>query len=635
MKALIFEAACGLRVGRAERFFLRVSSSRAYHRHVRSTIVLLVLPAVLAIGKICMAAQSGPATAPAVQIGASASRMSDIEIARHIAQLGDVDPVVRRIGADSLVRAGAAARPAVLAAARGDDPQIADAAAQVLRSLPWWVPDDPPEVKKQLESYGQESATGRITIVAQLDTVPGSEPALLRLLSDELNEDVCWQVETELVERPDVATFTAARRFDLQTARPAALVLAGRAWLTPLSGGRSASLIDRNRALAMLGRAVELEAVAPTNDNGELDFAFDQLAASALERHQYDQAAMLRRKQCKRIGVTRSSFPSPFFELLILHCDYGPLAGYGDDLEAYQAYVAAPESLFILSQLYARQGQTLMSQTLAQAALTASQTQLSSEETRSHLASFLIRHGWNDLAAEECWATLSHAAAQPDTDDVNARLLLSDLAAMRGDEAEAADQLRKALDDYSVCEGELTISGGSREIKGAEAEQVLRVELAKHALHAAQAKGDSAEVGRQLDELLRLGPDDEEAVLDLVPELRARGRQAEADKLFQSVYMPLQARVNAGDADPTLLNDIAWLCARCNEHVDEALELSNRAVMAEPDSAAYLDTNAEAHFRAGQAAEAARLETLALKYQPGDKFMEGQLKRFQAGVKGN
>jgi hypothetical protein len=57
--------------------------------------------------------------------------------------------------------------------------------------------------------------------------------------------------------------------------------------------------------------------------------------------------------------------------------------------------------------------------------------------------------------------------------------------------------------------------------------------------------------------------------------------------------------------------------------------------MAEPDSAAYLDTNAEAHFRAGQAAEAVRLETLALKYQPGDKFMEGQLKRFRAGVKGN
>jgi tetratricopeptide (TPR) repeat protein len=298
-------------------------------------------------------------------------------------------------------------------------------------------------------------------------------------------------------------------------------------------------------------------------------------------------------------------------------------------LNTYDAYVAAPESLITLSRLYARQGQTLAAQSLQQAALAASP----SEETRSNTAAFLIDHGWNVLASRECRATLARANANPDADDVNARLRLSSLAAMRGDDAQAAVQLRTALEDHKISGGELTMARGDRVVSGAEAEAAMQIEVAQYALHAAQAKGDAAEVGRQVDELMRLGTNDAEAVLDLVPELRARGRGGEADKLFRSVYAPLRARFDGGETDPSLMNEIAWLCARCDEHLDEALDLSNRAVAAQPQSAAFLDTNAEAHFRKGQAAEAARLETMALKFQPGDPFMEGQLKRFQAGTK--
>jgi hypothetical protein len=598
---------------------------------MRSTISKTILLLVLPIGTVAMAAPSQPTTAPTPQVGSDNSRAIDAVITR----LGDADPAVRRHAADALVHMGGAARSAILAASRGDDPQIADSAAQVLRALPWSVPDDPPEVQRLLEPYGQDSVADRVGIVAQLGDLPGSEPALLRLLSDESNEDVCWQVEAQLIGRPAVKTFAAARRFDPQTSRPAALVLAGRAWLTPLTGGRSAALIDRDKATALLHRAVELEALAPTYDDGQLDFAFDQLAAAAVENHQYDQAATLRRQQCKRIGVTRTSFPSPFFELLILHSDFGPLAGFADDLQTYggkdndRDYLAAPESLFILSRLYSRLGQALLAHTLEQAALAASP----SEETRSATTSFLLDHGWYDLATKECRATLSRANATPDEADLTARLRLSSLGANRGDEAQAAEQLRLVLDGPRPDGSERSISNGLGILRGSEAERIMRIELAEHSLHAAQAKGDSAEADRQVDQLLKLGPSDEQAAIDLVPELKARGRGAEADKLFQSAYSPLKARIDAGDLDPTLMNDTAWLCARCGEHLDEALDLSNRAVAAEPDNAAFLDTNAEAHFRKGQAAEAARMEAHALKLQPGDQFMEGQLKRFQAGSK--
>jgi tetratricopeptide (TPR) repeat protein len=594
---------------------------------VRSILSKTILAGLLPFATFADAAPSSPTTAPAPQISVDGASVIDTSITR----LGDVDPSVRQLAADALVHIGASARPAVLAASRGDDPQIAAAAQQVLRALPWSSPNDPPEVKKLLGTYGGSSVADRIGIIAQVASLPDSQPALLRLLSDESNEDICWQIEAQLISQPDVKTFAAARQFSLQTARPAALVLAARAWLTPLTEGRSAALIDRAKANAMLRRAVELEAAAPSYDDGQLDFAFDALAGTAVEKHEYDQAAVLRRQQCKRIGVTRSSFPSPFFELLILHADYGPLPGFANDVQARQSYLAAPESLFILSRLYARQGQSLMAQTLVQAALAASPM----EETRSNTTNFLIDHGWDDLATKECRATLARADAVPDRDDVNARLRLSSLAAMRGDETQAAEQLQMALDDHKTSGGELTMTRGQRVITGAEAEQAMRIEVAQHALHAARAKGDAAEVSRQVDELMRLGPDDADAALDLVPELKSRGRQQEAAKLFESVYLPLKAQLDAGSADPSLLNEIAWLCARCGEHLDEALILSNRAVAAEPESAAYLDTNAEAHFRKGLAAEAAKLEMRALKYQPGDPFMEGQLARFEAGVKGS
>jgi tetratricopeptide (TPR) repeat protein len=582
---------------------------------VRSIIGKTALIAVLTICVSAGAAPIAPTTSPAARIQAESSQSIDVQITAQVARLGDDDPTVRRNAADALVHFGAVARPAVLAASRGDDPQIADAAQQVLRSLPWSIPDDPPDVKRQLDTYGDASVADRIGIIAQLSGVPQSQPALLRLLSDEPNEDICWQIVSQLVAQSDLQTFAAARQFDLHTARPAALVLAARAWLTPLTGGGSGTMVDRDKALALLRRAVDLESVAPTYDDGQLDFAFDELASDAVDHQQYDAAATLRRQQCKRIGITRSRFPSPFFELLVLHANFGPLAGFQDDLETYPNYVAMPESLFVLSRFYARQGQMLMSQTMEQAALAAAH----SSEERSIAIEFLMNHEWNDLAAKECRVTLARGDGRQDEEDVRAHWLLSTIDAMRGDETDAANQLRTALD------------GPRNFTLDPHFEQLLRIGLAQHALHVAQARGDAAEEAHQVDELMRLHAEGEDVAIDLVPELKSLGRGEEAAKIFQGAFQSLKAQIDAGNADPTLMNDTAWLCARCGEHLEEALDWSNRAVAAQPDNAAFLDTNAEAHFRKGQATEAVRLETRALTHQPGDPFMEGQIKRFRTG----
>ena len=51
-----------------------------------------------------------------------------------------------------------------------------------------------------------------------------------------------------------------------------------------------------------------------------------------------------------------------------------------------------------------------------------------------------------------------------------------------------------------------------------------------------------------------------------------------------------------------------------------------------PDNAAFMDTLAEANFHLHHFDQAIQWETAALKLQPGDKFMTGQLNKFQAAT---
>jgi tetratricopeptide (TPR) repeat protein len=67
--------------------------------------------------------------------------------------------------------------------------------------------------------------------------------------------------------------------------------------------------------------------------------------------------------------------------------------------------------------------------------------------------------------------------------------------------------------------------------------------------------------------------------------------------------------------------------------LEEALDLATKAITLDPENAAYLDTAAEANFRAGNVDEAIRLETKGLEFRPNDKFMREQLERFKAGKK--
>jgi len=61
------------------------------------------------------------------------------------------------------------------------------------------------------------------------------------------------------------------------------------------------------------------------------------------------------------------------------------------------------------------------------------------------------------------------------------------------------------------------------------------------------------------------------------------------------------------------------------------VRLAAAAVATAPDTAAYIDTLAEANYRKGNRDEAVRLETRALSLTPENDFMRQQLQRYKAG----
>ena len=117
----------------------------------------------------------------------------------------------------------------------------------------------------------------------------------------------------------------------------------------------------------------------------------------------------------------------------------------------------------------------------------------------------------------------------------------------------------------------------------------------------------------------------------LVPELDNAGRRAEADEFFAAAYSTNERVCKDFPASATHHNNLAWLAALCDRHMEDALAHANRAVELVPDSPAYLDTLAEVHYRRGETQEALKHAKRCLELSPDDEHFKQQLERFTRG----
>lgn len=540
------------------------------------------------------------------------------DVAGLIDSLSDPDSSVRAQATDRLVALGESARPALLQTARTGDPEQRSRAADILRKLPWFLPDDPPPARVLLQRYGQSPDAGRMDVVRQLANHPGGERVLLRLLQEEPSDPVRWAIVACWI-RPSVPrVFTRERDTDAQMRAldtnpddAPVLLIAGAAWLER----------DRVRALGYLQRAIDIEEARPTSDHGMMRYAFSELIRTALKRGRLDDAAELLRRQVPREAQISAALEDQDRDnvavacLAALHRYFGPLNKLSSDQTNWGDADAKPNLTGRIASLFGALGAPIP-------LMISSGIELSAGE---HFAAgaFLQRYDLFPASAIELSIALKAAKEQSiELVEAQSCFALASVMAELNEDARAADLLDQGL--------AMLLRLGFETARPADD---IWAEIHWRRARAADAKKDNDSVNASVKNLVQFTPSNTDLTISMINWLKETGRNEQAKTIFDRVYdRSIKELEEANEDDKAgVRNDLAWLCTRTGEKLPEALEMARSAVADRPENSAFLDTLADVLYATGAREEAIRTEEQALKLSPDNDFMIEQLKRFRAG----
>jgi tetratricopeptide (TPR) repeat protein len=356
------------------------------------------------------------------------------------------------------------------------------------------------------------------------------------------------------------------------------------------------------------------------------------LANRYIVRRRFDDAANMYRRGYARnpaVIIHRGAEQTDHLQLLFfLHARYGPAKGFEEDLAAYAKQLTRPQLQYCVGRVYEREGRRLMAHACYLAAWSATPP---TWRMHNDVAALLMRLGMIDQAQQHYEAAVALAGNEESRESIDSRLQLALIAAKRGEDFAAAEGFRKLLASPLPAQANFVYNAGGKQQSGEEARKYLEAEMHWRYLRAARAKNDANSVKAHVKELVRLRPARPDIAMDVVPLLKEMGRSEDAAAMFGAAYQVVKTDLEGRTNDARRLNDLAWLCARCGEHLEEAAKLAQAALAIDPDNAAYLDTAAEAQFRLGKIKEAIQLETRAVELRPDDPVLHEQLERFKAG----
>lgn len=128
----------------------------------------------------------------------------------------------------------------------------------------------------------------------------------------------------------------------------------------------------------------------------------------------------------------------------------------------------------------------------------------------------------------------------------------------------------------------------------------------------------------------QLQSQDIEVVCQCYPLLQKAGKTAIAEELLTTYEADMQQQLKQWPNDATALNNLAWMYSQCDVKLDEALELSHRAMELAPTSAVFIDTLAEIQFRNGAIDEALDTMRQCVRLDPRELHYRENLVRFHA-----
>ena len=539
-----------------------------------------------------------------------------------IENLADRDPMVRATATKQLQEIGSSVREQLMAATQDVDPEIRARAAAILANMSLTRPGDTPQVRSRLEQYRKAEPSERESMIEQFarSGEPQATTVLRRILAESTSEEDRWAAANALRYQRSADAQRSIREMDTTGRNVPLLVAVGIAWQ-----GR-----DTTRSNTLLRRAVDIAAERGAPVNEEVLSVVDALLNHAMMAATYDDAAHLLRTQISLGMPDIPGRPSPTVELMGLHAAVGPLAGFESDIRSLtRDDWTGPHALYATAHLLQRARRPIAAEVVA---MVASQVGEASALRRLEVGQVLSEHRQDRWARRELEPALDRPedADEYNVQSIDAALRLAYIAIDRHDYARAAELIDQAREQLPSGSGMVrTDRTGRQQLVTVDQ---LGVEATYNRLRAARQVGDQAAMKQHLDDLMRMPLEDMDIVCELLPVLRKQKRDAEAQDLFDRLYAQYKTMLDVDPEHPEYLNNLAWFCARSGERPQEGVELATKAITTDTDNGAYLDTAAEAHFRAGDAAEAAKLERRALKLRPNDRFMQAQLKRFERGI---
>ncbi|MEM7473659.1 MAG: hypothetical protein AAF483_01565 [Planctomycetota bacterium] len=161
----------------------------------------------------------------------------------------------------------------------------------------------------------------------------------------------------------------------------------------------------------------------------------------------------------------------------------------------------------------------------------------------------------------------------------------------------------------------------------------LRYLIIRERIHRAVGcieRGEFQAAERHMKVGERSKPQDIEMVVLCYPKLVAAGQNELAQRLFDSYDSVMQKQLQRWPNDAMAANNLAWMYARCDRKLEEALKLAQKGVSLAPSSPTYLDTLAEVHYRSGRVDAAVNAMKKCVRLNPRERHYRENLERFAA-----
>jgi tetratricopeptide (TPR) repeat protein len=476
------------------------------------------------------------------------------------------------------------------------------------------MPGDSRRARSELSGYGRKPPEQRAATLTQLAATEGvgGVRTATRVALEDPSPLVAWTVVNALAGDPTLQAEIAKRdAASLPRAFRHAKLLSDLRKPTkyPLDPVVRQQL---NQALADMRDAAIYTGLVPY----ELQ---DKLRTDALWRGDHAQALAVLRSM--NVGVsedfTRVIRRPAADAVAAYHAAHGPFPGLASDLRAADPVVAAAT----LARVADRAGTPLLATVCWRAVDTGFEPLEPSEQAISRIYLYAWLRGAGDYrAAVRILTPIDQLTLPPNVGlQANTLTMRHDIAMMADDDALAIEMLERIQQAGPVFQRGRNIWTGD-DVDAELTWRRWRIERDR----------SGAVVDEQLLTRIRdFATNDLNCAIDVIPWLDAHGRGEEAQAVFDSYFGRLKAALPENE-NAEALNNIAWFCSRARRNLEEAAAWQRKALAMEPTKNEYIDTMADIEAGLGRFTEAARLEELALRLQPGMPFFEKQLFRFRA-----